>query len=460
MGSHQDLSTARQTLSLSPPRHEINPDGFDFGAEGPEDDRRVGSAAVPLATDVPGDVAKSPSVSEIVPPVLGKRVGRLPRRLRDFVPQPVARGLRFVARELLTEPEEPAPPEPSPLPPPPPRRRIRVTGPRWRTDPNDFGTYHEYSDRPSFIPEDISLVLPTAQPRVYEQPRTEDEIEQDLKDAVRPFPNFSSFHFAQQYMKSSQKSMTDMKTMLNAATHPRVKQEELKAYHPESVKAALLSGSILPADIVSPTAGDPKASETVSSPRWLVRQITINIPLGTGSKGSVHSYPVESLIYRPLVSVLKSSLEDMSIQSRLHISPYRAFWKKPGSDAEPVQLWDEIYSSDAMNRAHEQLQQSAREPDCELERVVLALMFASDATHPTNFGQTKVWPLYMFYGNMSKYERSKPGFSSAQHVAYLPSVRFTLLDVLFSISADVKCVAPQQDTGLHSSHIRCEGREQ
>ena len=41
----------------------------------------------------------------------------------------------------------------------------------------------------------------------------------------------------------------------------------------------------------------------------------------------------------------------------------------------------------------------------------------------SNFGTASLWPVYLFFGNMSKYDSSKPSEFPACHLAYLPSVR-------------------------------------
>ena len=57
------------------------------------------------------------------------------------------------------------------------------------------------------------------------------------------------------------------------------------------------------------------------------------------------------------------------------------------------------------------------------EKIMAALMFSSDATHLTNFGQAKAWPVYLMLGNLSKYIRAKPNSGAMYHLAYIPSVR-------------------------------------
>lgn len=49
-------------------------------------------------------------------------------------------------------------------------------------------------------------------------------------------------------------------------------------------------------------------------------------------------------------------------------------------------------------------------------------MFASDATMLAAFGTAKTWPLYMFYGNDSKYRRAKPTEKLFETIAYFEKV--------------------------------------
>ena len=49
-------------------------------------------------------------------------------------------------------------------------------------------------------------------------------------------------------------------------------------------------------------------------------------------------------------------------------------------------------------------------------------MLWSDATHLTNFGTAKLWPIYLFFGNLSKYVRSRPSSGACNHLTYIPSV--------------------------------------
>ena len=81
---------------------------------------------------------------------------------------------------------------------------------------------------------------------------------------------------------------------------------------------------------------------------------------------------------------------------------------------------------DMFIQAHRELQDSPGELGCDLQRVVLGLMFASDGTQLTSFGTAKLWPVYLMVGNESKDRRAKPSCHAFEHVAYLETVRESL----------------------------------
>ena len=164
---------------------------------------------------------------------------------------------------------------------------------------------------------------------------------------------------------------------------------------------------------------------------WRESEVAIQVPDGKEHDADdIPTFAVPGLHHRSITAVIRSVLEDPSASRNFHYTPFKSFWKS--STTLPAQrVHDEIYSSDAMIEAHLKLQQSPPEPGCELERVVASLMFWSDSTHLANFGTASLWPLYLFFGNQSKYLRCKPRTASCHHVAYIPKVR-----IMFSFFLD------------------------
>ena len=152
--------------------------------------------------------------------------------------------------------------------------------------------------------------------------------------------------------------------------------------------------------------------------------IDIQVPSGSPTIPP-QTIAVPGLYYRRLVPIIKSAFTD-PLSYHFHLSPFKLWRKIPSSD-EGLRVYSEVYNSDAFITEHDNIQRRGKLPPddlgCRREKVVTALMFWSDSTHLTNFGTAKLWPIYMSFGNLSKYIRNKPGIGAEHHVAYIPSVR-------------------------------------
>ena len=82
------------------------------------------------------------------------------------------------------------------------------------------------------------------------------------------------------------------------------------------------------------------------------------------------------------------------------------------------------------------------------EKVVAALMFWSDAMRLATFSTTRMWPVYMLFGNLSKYIRSKPNSGATKHLAYIPPLPDSLQD-------ELKKVHPKWDTQQKAILTHC-----
>jgi hypothetical protein len=75
------------------------------------------------------------------------------------------------------------------------------------------------------------------------------------------------------------------------------------------------------------------------------------------------------------------------------------------------------------------IQALPRDPgdDSDMEMAIAPILVWSDSTHLTSFGTASLWPIYIYFGNLSKYLRGKPTAFAAHHLAYIPSVHFILI---------------------------------
>ncbi|KAJ7893324.1 hypothetical protein B0H14DRAFT_3427405 [Mycena olivaceomarginata] len=154
---------------------------------------------------------------------------------------------------------------------------------------------------------------------------------------------------------------------------------------------------------------------------WQEVSVDIQVPDGKihTSYEDIPVFSVPGLHFRNLTEVIKAALQDQSSRS-FHYTPFEHLWKPSTGDVQHV--YNEIYSSDAFIEAHNKLQKQPPEPGCSLECAIVVLMLWSDSTHLANFGTVSLWPLYLFFGNLSKWVRSKPRAGAFHHVAYMPKL--------------------------------------
>ena len=124
---------------------------------------------------------------------------------------------------------------------------------------------------------------------------------------------------------------------------------------------------------------------------------------------------------RSLIDNIHENVSDPTHYRLLHYEPYELRWKPPHK-ANDMRIYGELYTSESFLTAHCQLQDSPPEPRCTLPHHIIGLMLWSDATHLATFGTAKLWPLYVYVGNVSKYMRCKPSSNLCSHAAYFHTV--------------------------------------
>ena len=159
-------------------------------------------------------------------------------------------------------------------------------------------------------------------------------------------------------------------------------------------------------------------------------KISVPCPKEKVAEPEAAEFEVEGLLYRDLTSIITNACQDAGTENSFHKTPFKEMWK-PSSDASPIRLYGEAYTSDEMLSAYEEVQKVPPHPDYpDAEHVVVELAPYSDTTMLAQFGTAVLWPLYIYFGNLSKYIRCQPSSHAAHHTAYFPSVRFiTLIDI-------------------------------
>ena len=232
-----------------------------------------------------------------------------------------------------------------------------------------------------------------------------------------PYPNHSSFALGEWYWGDGvQKSKQSFKTLINIITRPDFKSEDIKDTKWDSIDHQL--------------GGDKDTVwEDEDLAGWERASVTFQVLFHhfTMSPG-LQEYTVHDFHHSSIVAILKEKLADSHKFQHFHIEPYELRWQ-PGhhvplaSENSSIWVHGELYTSPMFLKAHKEIQESPGEPGCNLPHVVVGLMFASDQTHLTSFGETKLWPLYLFFGNDLKYHCGKPLLHLCNHVAYFWKVR-------------------------------------
>jgi len=240
--------------------------------------------------------------------------------------------------------------------------------------------------------------------------------------SVHPYPNLSSFLLGEWYWNGGEKkSQASFEQLIKIVGHPEFRPEEVAGNNWRLIDAQLSGerseGSNKDNDWEDEQVGPPEG--------WIKTPIKIKVPFHKKMKHpGQKEFDAGILHHRKLMSVIRERITRPSVYPHLHFEPYELFWQ-PNAAAEPIRVHGELYTSEAFIEAHNKLQEQAPEPGCNLPRVVLGLMFASDGTQLTSFSTASLWPVYLTIGNESKYRRSKPSCQAFEHIAYLETASET-----------------------------------
>ncbi|KAJ7189929.1 hypothetical protein GGX14DRAFT_607548 [Mycena pura] len=156
---------------------------------------------------------------------------------------------------------------------------------------------------------------------------------------------------------------------------------------------------------------------------------------------------IDGIYYCPLLDTLKEALQSLDFNN-FHLTPFEPRCNpnhdpcRPQDDSDDdtteldehglpplppghLRLYAEAYTSPRMLKAYKAFEKL---PPSKIERVRVAYMFFSDATHLASFGDASIWPLYTFFGNFPKDLRAKPTENLAYHQGYFPSLPYWVKD--------------------------------
>ncbi|KAG8704510.1 hypothetical protein FRC11_009822, partial [Ceratobasidium sp. 423] len=302
----------------------------------------------------------------------------------------------------------------APLPPPhTSRARTRLVP--FETPVDSFGRYRIYPSKPCSIPDSKCTLADYTGQQLHSE-LGDSSPASSLKDAIAPCPNLSTFYFLRWFWKGKNKSITSREELRTIMLDPKFNPQDLNGINLRDVDQQLAAAAN--AEIVD---GVPRLSEG-----WTQKTVSIKVPVSRQGKvarsTSGEHLSVEGMRSRTILSGIRRGFTRNKI-NHFHFEPFESKWIPPGQPKSKAQtISDEMYTSPAMLEAHKEIQRlEIADRNCQLPRVVAAVMLGSDALQLGAFSTKKAWVLYMWLGNLSKYERCKPNSGSCYELAHIPS---------------------------------------
>uniref|UniRef100_A0AAD5VJF2 C2H2-type domain-containing protein n=1 Tax=Leucocoprinus birnbaumii TaxID=56174 RepID=A0AAD5VJF2_9AGAR len=315
---------------------------------------------------------------------------RLPRRFEDILPVPPTGPVADCAQTSVN-PAESAPS----------RRVTLVVWEYLRTAVNRFGLCDLSNTHSSYR---NAQRMPSTYNQLSEEAPGSD------KPSFWPFPN---------------KSIQLFMSWLNDGNTTKSKSEADRL-----VRNCILSPDFNPRDMVGFSAHrenrrmDREGAKSDLRSWFMESSVNIQVPTASPAPDPP-IFSIPGLLHRDLTEVIRNAFSD-HLAHLLHYSPFKLFHKSSSDSSQSQHIYGEVYSSDAFIEEYKHVQRHGElppdDPHCKREKSVAALMFLSDATQLTDFGNAKAWPIYLMLGNLSKYVRSDVSSGAMHHLAYIPSL--------------------------------------
>ena len=325
-------------------------------------------------------------------------------------------------------------PEPQTLRPIP--RVQLLVRPTYSQTRDMFGLSRSYKGVPSSIPDNpgaLSYIPGYSHPKPHKEPR-------GIEQIISPYPNLSSFLLDHYFWTTNMtKSRNDRDALQALITH--------KDFKPDDV------GDVRFRQIEEELRGRSSRNSWEQQRGWRTSEIHIGIPTGEkqtapirrenaahqarlrnapcpppSKQAGLDGFPVSvgNFHHRSICEVIRETFSLDPATRSFHYHPYEKMYHSPVNSTLPTErVYDELYTSDAWIREDAKIQTiklNQFAPECNLPRAIVAMMLWSDETVLNPFGQNKAWPVYLFFGNQPKQERSAPTAGGGRHLAYLPDV--------------------------------------
>jgi Plavaka transposase len=321
------------------------------------------------------------------------------------------------------------------VPQPVPSFTFRIPPAITTTTTNTFGLYREYRGIIGSLPDQIRKISFFTSRTTQLKPKPEYKPPHN-PNLYGPCKNASVFSIEYWYwVLGKDKTISDREFMMEMTAKPWYDAGVIRATNIRDIDDALTQP--LPInDDAEPAYWEGK------SRGWKEHTVKIAIPLPnmkdnfdphnprtpatSDTQSAPNIFSISGLYLRSLSSLIQEELGKPAARW-FHWRPFAHFWK-PASSSQPQRVHDELYSSPVWIEADKRVQE-LNIPGCNLPRAIAGLMFWSDSTCVSDFGTKSLWPIYLFFGNQSKYDRSRPSNLAGHQVGFLPTVSHHILRI-------------------------------
>ncbi|KAG8702016.1 hypothetical protein FRC09_004999 [Ceratobasidium sp. 395] len=309
----------------------------------------------------------------------------------------------------------------------PPGHRIRRVVLRVQPEPepyttacDPFGQYRIYPTKPEFIPDSLCELDDFSESQTTRSNPNHTDTPDSLSTLIAPCPNVSSFRLQHWHWNEGLNKTANSRDSLvrNVLLQPDFTVSDL---------ADVTSWKRLDDSIANYSEGLASDHDSVA--------VSLAIPPRTPAAASDYAAnPTKNILSvsttrsQTLLGAVKSAFTKNK-QRFFHYYPYEARCRDPKTSKD-YRSYGEVYESQKMLDHHREIQDLVLEQPCNLPRCAAEIMVFSDATTLADFGPAKAWPIRLTFGNISKYERSKPSLENHFEVGYFPSLPVDIQDQL------------------------------
>ncbi|TFK58883.1 hypothetical protein BDN72DRAFT_948719 [Pluteus cervinus] len=290
-----------------------------------------------------------------------------------------------------------------------------------------------------------------------------------IAEIIAPYPRFSAFLYNRSFWRSGSKTKRDRSEFIqDVLLHPEFRTEDIAGIDFDQLDETVVCHH----QALKPAGHLDDDDDSLRGRGWTESIICIDVPTGQKLTKAVKKKKAASR--RRLVQDRKDAsdadsddepdiaklqrlklrvpgfhhrnLMDLLIETcngqeakNFHWHPYEEHWHPPWPGATAERVHGELYASKAFLDADHALHQSPPEPGCDLPRAIIAIMFYSDATHLAQFGQASLHPIYVFFGNQSKYDRGVRACNAVHNLAFLPGVSQIIIFVRNATGHKASC---------------------